>query len=267
MPMPKKRLLLVYLFLASLVSNCSSGLAVTEDRAAASFILPTLRASTSTPTPGPTATRFSIPTPFPASPPDTVKNTPTANSLPDRHYIADVPSFKQSYSISCEARSAVDWAEFFGVQIFESDFIVGLPSSDNPNMGFVGNVTDPWGQVPPYSYGVYAGPVADLLRDYGLPAKAASHFTLEQLKHELATNQPVIAWVIGNMVGGIPAEYTAKDGDIVRVAAYEHTVTIIGYGEDRIRYKTNGKMFEVPTETFLNSWGVLENMVVFYDEK
>lgn len=264
--MPKKQLLLIYLFLAGLLSNCSSGTVAVQERAASTLLVPTRTTSTPAATPSPTAPRLSTSTPSPAGSPATVENTPTATSLPESHNIADVPSFRQSYSISCEARSAVDWAAYFGTQIYESDFIAGLPSSDNPNIGFVGNVTDPWGQVPPYSYGVYAEPVADLLREYGLPAKAASHFTLDQLKRELATDQPVIAWVIGNMVGGIPAEYTAKDGDIVRVAAYEHTVTIIGYGADRIRYKTNGKMFEVPTETFLNSWGVLENMVVFYDE-
>lgn len=229
-------------------------------------MVPTRATSSPAASSSPTASQLLISTPSPGGSLATGENTPTATSLPESHHIADVPSFRQSYSISCEARSAVDWAAFFGVQIYESDFIAGLPSSDNPNKGFVGNVTDPWGQVPPYSYGVYAGPVADLLRDYGLPAKAASHFTLEQLKRELAADQPVIAWVIGNMVGGIPADYTAKDGEIVRVAAYEHTVTIIGYGADRIRYKTNGKMFEVPTETFLNSWGVLQNMVVFYDD-
>lgn len=242
-------------------------MASADDRAAATLIPPTQIARTSTPTPSPTATRLFSTTPPISNSFAPFGTTETATTLPESHYIADVPSFRQSYSISCEARSAVDWADYFGVQIYESDFIAGLPSSDNPNKGFVGNVTDPWGQVPPYSYGVYAEPVANLLRDYGLAAKAASHFTLEQLKHELATDQPVIAWVIGNMVGGIPAEYTAKDGEIVRVAAYEHTVTIIGYGEDRIRYKTNGKMFEVPTETFLNSWGVLENMVVYYEDR
>lgn len=265
--MPKKQLLLIYLFLAGLLSNCSSGTVAVQERAASTLLVPTRATSTATPIPSPTALRLSTSTPSPAGSPATMEKTPTATSLPESHNIANVPSFRQSYSISCEARSAVDWAAYFGTQIYESDFIAGLPSSDNPNKGFVGNVTDPWGQVPPYSYGVYAEPVANLLREYGLPAKAASHFTLEQLKHELAANQPVIAWVIGNMVGGIPAEDKAKDGDIVRVAAYEHTVTIIGYGADRIRYKTNGKMFEVPTETFLNSWGVLENMVVYYEEQ
>ena len=55
----------------------------------------------------------------------------------------------------------------------ESQFQFQLPISDNPDYGFVGLVTDPWGQVPPYSYGVHAFPVANLLRSsYGMKAKA-----------------------------------------------------------------------------------------------
>ena len=39
----------------------------------------------------------------------------------------------------------------------------------------------------------------------------------------------MIAWVIGNMVGGIPYEYTDKEGNKTTVAAYEHVVILTGY--------------------------------------
>jgi hypothetical protein len=64
---------------------------------------------------------------------------------------------------------------------FEFEFQYTLPVSDNPDYGFVGNVNSPWGQVPPYAYGVHAGPVADLLNEYGIPAKAYKGYTLEQV--------------------------------------------------------------------------------------
>ena len=85
------------------------------------------------------------------------------------------------------------------------------------------------------------------------------------MKAQLAQDKPVIAWVIGNMVGGVPAEYTDSRGNKVVVAAYEHTVILTGYNEKKIRYMTNGKFFDAPTEVFLNSWGVLGNMVVTVD--
>ena len=79
----------------------------------------------------------------------------------------------QTYELGCEASAAVDWAGYYDVLIYESTFQFGLPLSDNPELGFVGNVTtDGWGQIPPDAYGVHAEPIAELLREYGLPAQA-----------------------------------------------------------------------------------------------
>ena len=105
------------------------------------------------------------------------------------------------------------------------EFQYCLPLSDNTDLGFVGDVNAPWGQVPPYGYGVHARPIADLLNAYGIPAKAYKGYTLEQIKTQIAAGKPVIAWVIGNMVGGVPYVYTDKKGNQTIVAAYEHVVT------------------------------------------
>lgn len=210
----------------------------------------------------PTSTLIPSPTPIPS-----FTSVPSPTPIPESVYLHGVSSFRQAYAISCESRSAVDWADYFGVEIYEADFQFGLPLSDNPDKGFVGDVHDPWGQVPPYSYGVHAAPVAKLLKEeYGVSAQEAKNFSLENLKKEVASGQPLIAWVIGNMVGGIPSEYTDHDGDNVIVAAYEHTVIITGYDEKNIRYLNNGKFYQVPIDTFLNSWGVLGNMVIYHKD-
>jgi len=159
---------------------------------------------------------------------------------------------------------ATDWAGYFGVTLSEYNFQFELPLSDNPEKGFVGDVNAPWGQVPPYGYGVHAPPVAELLRKYGLPAQAVKGWTIDQLKEELSHDQPVIVWVIGNVEGGVPAEYTDKEGDRVTVAAYEHTIILTGYNASHLRYMTNGKFFDVPTSVFENSWSILGNMAIYY---
>lgn len=188
------------------------------------------------------------------------------NGIPDEHYIVNISGHRQYYGIGCEASAVTDWAAYFGVNIVESHFQFQLPLSDNPDYGFVGLVTDPWGQVPPYSYGVHAYPVANLLRSlYGMNARGLKGFSLEQLKAEVAANRPVIAWVIGNMVGGIPYKYIDKEGREVIVAAYEHVVIITGYSQDTIRYLNNGKFFDIPNQYFENSWSVLGNMVVILE--
>lgn len=199
-----------------------------------------------------------------AAPSPTVTLTPTPG-FPQEFYIRGIVGHKQYFKLGCEASVAKDWAWYFGTDINEFKFQYELPLSDNPDKGFVGEVNSPWGQVPPYGYGVHAEPVAALLRDYGLPARAVKDFTLEEMREHISEGKPVIAWVIGNVVGGIPYEFTDSVGDKVTVAAYEHVVIITGYNQDSIRYNTNGKFFEIKDEYFLNSFGVLGNMALVFD--
>jgi uncharacterized protein YvpB len=240
----------------------------------------TLRPSltlTGTPTPFqplPTATRTLVPSITPtftltstATPTSTSTLVPTDTMTPqptlaDEHFISDIRGHPQLFPLGCEAAAAKDWADYFSKDFSEYEFQYHLPISDNPDYGFVGSVNGPWGQVPPYAYGVYAGPVADLLNAYGVPARAYKNYTLEQLKAKIAQDIPVIAWVIGNVVGGVPTWYTDSSGRTVIVAAYEHVVIVTGYSQDRIRYMNEGMFYETPTKVFLNSWGALGNMVV-----
>ncbi|MCJ7623967.1 MAG: C39 family peptidase [Anaerolineaceae bacterium] len=199
----------------------------------------------------------------------TAEATPTlvvteikSSPFPNEHYIWDIRGHRQYFPLGCEASVAVDWAEYFGISINEFEFQHKLPLSDNPDLGYVGGIEGPWGQVPPYSYGVHAGPIADLLVDYGLNAIGLKDFTIDELKVQVAQDKPVIAWVIGNCVGGVPYEYTDSKGNTSIVAAYEHVVIVTGYSDETIRYMNNGKFYDTPTEVFLNSWSVLGKMVV-----
>lgn len=187
-----------------------------------------------------------------------------AGTLPDSAYIAGVTGHAQQYVLSCESRSAADWAAFWGVSIDESEFQSGLPSSDNPDQGFVGSPNDGWGAIPPASYGVHAEPVASQLRAYGLQAQAAKGLSWNDLRAEIAAGRPVIVWVIGQMWGGTPVAYTASDGSATTVARFEHTVILFGYDEAHVHIADaySGWNMTYPLETFLASWAVLGNMAV-----
>ena len=222
---------------------------------------------TATPSPTPTRTPAPTTTPTPTAEP-TSAPSPTVEEhvFPPTAMISNISGHKQTYELGCEASAAVDWAGFFGVPIYESTFQFDLPLSDNPELGFVGNVTtDGWGQIPPDAYGVHAPPIAELLREYGLPARAVQGMTIEEVKAELAEGNPIIAWVIGNMVYSEPVVYVDQAGNSVVVAPHEHVVILIGYDETSITYMNNGKFYAVPTDVFLTSWGVLGNMAVIYD--
>jgi uncharacterized protein YvpB/LysM repeat protein len=186
------------------------------------------------------------------------------DTLPDEAYISGVSGHAQSYSLSCEARSAADWAAYWGVSIGETEFLEALPGSDNPDEGFVGNPNDVWGRLPPHGYGVHAEPVAETLRDFGLKAEAQHDLSWDDLREEISAGRPVIVWVIGTMWGGTPVEYEAPDGSTSRVAAFEHTVILTGYSSGSVQVVDayTGQYQYYWLNTFLNSWSVLGNMAV-----
>ncbi len=184
--------------------------------------------------------------------------------LPDQAYVSGVVGHAQTYSLSCEARSASDWAGYWGVYVDETDFLNRLPRSDNPDAGFVGNPNDAWGSIPPNSYGVHAGPVAELLRSYGLDAHAGLGLGWDEVRAEIAAGRPVIVWVIGSIWSGESSKYKTQDGQKVTVAHNEHTMIVIGYDPNSVQLvdALTGYTVTHPLDNFLASWGVLGNMAI-----
>ncbi|MBL6965275.1 MAG: C39 family peptidase [Anaerolineales bacterium] len=228
-------------------------------------------------TPAPTTTTPFQPNTFTPTASITPSSTPTATftetplptltpSIPNAAAISGISGRWPALSLDCEARSAVDWAAYFGTPIDELAFFNGLPLSDNPNKGFVGNVYAPWGQVPPSDYGVHASPVAQLLRAYGLKADAITGLSWDALRSEIAAGQPVIVWIIGRVALGTPVAYTSADGAQTIVARFEHTVIVIGYDETRVTVLDGDWVYQRSVKDFLDSWAVLGNMAVIWDE-
>jgi uncharacterized protein YvpB len=225
-----------------------------------------LRASTL----GPAHARIARPTSTLPGAAPTVTPRPTLEvsvDLPDSFYITNVSGHRQWFSIGCEASAAVDWADYFGVSINEREFQSLLQVSDNPDLGFVGDVNGTWGLTPPNDYGVHAGPVAELLRWYGLDAIARRELSLEDIEASIAQSKPVIAWVVGNVTYGTPIEYEDQEGNVTTVAAYEHVVIVTGYNSISVRYLNNGEYYDVSKKLFLSSWGVLGNMAILMENE
>lgn len=217
---------------------------------------------TSTNTPQPTATFTPIPTETPLPTHSPQPTTPPVDGIPASVMISGLVGYAQNHNLSCESRSAVDWARFYGVSISEEDFQTNLPLSENPDNGFVGNVDDATGQIPPASYGVHASPVAQVLRQYGLSATSRKGFSYDDLRRQIANGDPVIVWVIGNVWSGSPTSFTTSDGDSVTVAHFEHTAIVVGYDEYGVTLVDNQYVYWRSTSDFLNSWSVLGNMVI-----
>ncbi|MEI7988800.1 MAG: C39 family peptidase [Chloroflexota bacterium] len=236
----------------------------------------TLWLASSTPFVPPT---FTAPPTFPPSPPtytpiptlapvvQEAAYTPTASpSLPLNTLISKIVVNKQTLPLSSEARSAVDWAAFFGKTIDELEFQNRLPKSDNPNIGFVGDPNGLWGQIPPNSYGVYSGPVAALLRTYGVNAQARRNMSWNQLKTEIAGGKPVIVWIKGNLEPGAGVPYISSNGSQTMVTPFERTALFVGYNQTvspaMVDLLIDGTPQKYPLSDFLSSWNIFNNMAI-----
>ncbi len=185
-----------------------------------------------------------------------------AAALPPSARVTGLVGRRQTLPLSCESRSAADWAAFFGVEIDEMAFMNALPLSDDPDRGFVGDVNGEWGNLPPAAYGVHAAPVARLLREYGLPAESRRYLEWDDVRAEVAAGRPVMVWVTGHVEEGEGVVYTAGDGRRTIVARYEHTVIVIGYDEDSVLVVDGANAYRRSLDRFLASWGALRNMAI-----
>jgi uncharacterized protein YvpB len=209
----------------------------------------------------------------PIDAPGFAERPPPPTGLPRNAQIFGVRGQSQALPLDCESRSAVDWADYFGVTINEYDFFYGLPASKNPERGFVGSVYGTWGHLPPNPYGVHAEPIAKRLRQYGLPADSERFLTWNHLKAEIAGGRPVIAWILGSrssghydyVVNGIPEYYYSPDGELSITARFEHTVVVTGYTQDTVTYLNGGSIYQKSLKQFLESWSALGNMAVIYN--
>jgi uncharacterized protein YvpB len=191
-----------------------------------------------------------------------------ADELPPTAFVEGVVGHPQEHNLSCESRSAVDVAAFWGVTFTEDDFFRRLPKSDNPYRGFLGDVDLPAGTMPPYGYGVYAGPIAANLRSFGLDASAHHEWNLDELKAELAAGRPVIIWSTYDMKLPGVQTWQASDGQVCIVVQWQHTFIAVGYDETGVflidAYDAGMKHFSY--DAFLPAWDQLSRQAVTVED-
>ena len=207
--------------------------------------------------PSPTEMPQQSPTAVPESKPDITELPLTAS-------ISGLYGSPMLYTLDCESQSAVDFARFFGVSINELDFISRLPLSDDPEEGFVGEINGAMGQFPPSDYGVHAKPIAKLLREYGVNAKAVRGWDLDKIRYEIASGRPVIAWIVNLPFEIDSKEYTASNGNTTRVARFEHTWIITGYNMNVFTVVDSEWTYNVKISTFQQRWDALGNQAIVF---
>lgn len=194
-----------------------------------------------------------------ADPAPWIEGTP----LPAR-VLLDVRGRPQQRSLSCESRSACDLLAFWGCPVEEAEFLDGLARSDNPDRGFVGDVDDPGGGLPPHGYGVYEEPIARRLRAFGARAQAVRGVDLDWVKRQLAARRPVIVWATAGLDAPAAATMQDAEGRPFPVVPYEHTFLAVGYTRGKIVLldPATGTTKKILNARFDASWAVLGRRAV-----
>jgi uncharacterized protein YvpB/cell division protein FtsB len=159
------------------------------------------------------------------------KNTsePEPATLPAQARLV-VPVQRQSRNLSCESAAAAMAAQYYDLPLSEAQVLAALPASDNPYLGFRGNVDGAPGGIE--DYGVYAGPILDILNANGLHAEPVDG-GLAGIKAAIAGGHPVIAWITYNCQYSTPVTRTV-DGAVVSLVPYQHAVVVTGYNDDGV---------------------------------
>lgn len=151
----------------------------------------------------------------------------SSQSLQAEARIQVVPQ-KQAHNLSCESSAASIAARYHGFDLSEAEVLAALPLSENPYLGFRGNVDGPTGGI--QDYGVYAGPIKAILEANGLVALPVSG-GLDGVRAALARGNPVIAWVTYQLVAATPVVQTIE-GQQVTLVPNQHVVVVTGYNPE-----------------------------------
>jgi uncharacterized protein YvpB len=151
------------------------------------------------------------------------------NNLPPEVRLS-VGRQRQNHNLSCESSAVSMAANYHGLDLTEADVLAALPLDDNPHLGFRGDVDGPTGGIE--DYGVYAGPVLEVLSDQGLRAWATEG-GLAGIQAALARGNPVIAWVTYDCQPSTPVTVAIRDQEVTLVP-WQHVVVVTGYNHEGV---------------------------------
>jgi LysM repeat protein len=165
----------------------------------------------------------------------------------------NVPVYGQLHSLSCEAAASRMMASYYAVIQDEGWFQTAFGLSDNPHMGFRGNVDGVFGWI--NDYGTYAEPVARVLQSSGITATARYSMTYEDLRMALNQGSPVIVWTSSRT-----DSYIMPEG--YRLVPEEHTFIVVGYDDTGFTVHDplyGGRILQLPA---IPGWELFGNMAV-----
>lgn len=172
------------------------------------------------------------------------------------------PVVEQAWALSCEYAAASAATAYYGGTISQGTFLSAIGYDENPHKGFRGSIYAAWGGTK--NYGVYAEPIAAVLRQYGFAHSYVFYGGADTLRGEIAAGHPVVAWISGTW--GMTSRSTSVDaaGNWYSLIAYEHAVTAYGYDDSGVWVMDPGvaEKYHISWAKFLAGWSQIDGMAL-----
>jgi uncharacterized protein YvpB len=185
---------------------------------------------------------------------DTLSNSTEAVSDGGGVFIPEVGFYVQQRNLSCEYAAVQIATAAWGYAISEYSMEQTVGWSDNPHIGYRGDINGWWGNV--YDYGVYAEPLSWGLAQYGFVGEVAyTYGDPSWLINQIDMGNPTLVWL------GLWGDQSVYENGF-RVVAGTHVLVAYGYDEGGIYLSDPaiGGTKYYDWGTFEWMWGVLDGM-------
>jgi uncharacterized protein YvpB len=180
----------------------------------------------------------------------------------DAYILKDVPATPQAWALSCEYAATSAATAVYGTVVTQWRLRTDIGTDPNPHKGFRGDINGAWGGT--RDYGVYAEPIAAVLRQYGFAHSYVFYGGADNLRAEIAAGHPVVAWVTGTWKPSSRQTLRDAAGDRYSLIPDEHAVTVYGYDGDGVWVMDPAEpdKYRVSWDRFLTAWDQLDGMAL-----
>ncbi len=185
----------------------------------------------------------------------------SVSAAPTKHMLTGMPPTGQLWNLSCEYAATSAATAYFGNRVTQQMLREEIDTDANPHKGFRGNIAAPWGGTT--NYGIYAEPIATVLKQHGFGGAYVFYGGLDILRGEIAADHPVVVWVTGDFT--VQWRITVQDDDSTfALIPREHAVTVYGYDEDGVWVMdpSDVTQYHVGWNLFDRAWAQFDRMAL-----
>lgn len=189
-------------------------------------------------------------------------STPRGSAADSVVLLTGFPLLKQQHMLTCEASAASMATK---AALTEAQIMARMPRSADPNLGFRGSL-DGLPDPKLWNYGVYAGPVSQVLSSYGYRSTVLQNATNADVKAYIRKGWPVVLWLTYSLKPATPRLGMANGRPFVLVP-HEHAILAVGFDAGTVIANDPWlpKMVRYRWSDFDHSWALFRNMALAVD--